>query len=82
MAANSELMEISHSRFSKFHVNKHEFLIHGLLLVFIAHQNLLFVHRFCIDNNVVMEFDEQTVRVLDWKSGKVLMVGSEVNGLY
>lgn len=82
MATKCNMMSISHFGISNFSVDKRYFFINDLLLVPLATKNFLLVHRFFLDNDVIMEFDAQRVKVHDQSNGELLIEGKEENGLY
>jgi len=63
-------------------IDNKKFLLTDLLHVPSATRNLLSIHRFCVDNNVSVNFNASKVQV--WKQGtrEVLAEGSARGGLY
>lgn len=58
------------------------FILCDLLHVLAASRNLLSIHRFCCDNNVILVFDSQRVQVKDLVTEDMLMEGRTNGSLY
>jgi hypothetical protein len=80
--ANGAGLEIIHSGTSTFSSPSKSFMLKQILYVpEIQKKNLLFVHHFCLDNNVFFEFHASFFLVKDYL-GNILHRGPLSNGLY
>lgn len=80
--ADGRPMKITQYGNSTLSIDNRKFNMNQLLFVPSASKNLISVKRFCIDNEVSMEFDPQRVIVKDLKTKEVLIRGPTGDGLY
>lgn len=61
MVANGAQMKVTHTRFSRLSDGTHGFALNDIFVIPLASKKLLLIYRFCLDNDVHMEFDHQRV---------------------
>jgi hypothetical protein len=81
-AANDAGMEISRIGKSIVPTPSRNLVLNNVLHVPTAHKNLIFVHRFTLDNNTFIEFHPYFFLIKDQKMRKVLLRGPCKDGLY
>lgn len=57
LARNGDSMEFIGSRKSFASINDNKVILHDMLLVSSTSRNLLSIHRLCLENGVMVEFD-------------------------
>lgn len=79
--AGGSPLPISYTGQSRAISDSNNFILHDLLPIPTAIRNFLSVNKFCVDNNVCIEFDSQKVQV-DSATKTVLLEGAANSGLY
>jgi histone deacetylase 1/2 len=79
---NGKGLVISHIAHSKLYTPKHTFILSNVLHVPHIKKPLLFVQKFCIENNVFFEFHSSMFYVKDLITKEVLLSGQSRDGLY
>jgi len=80
--ANGEGLTVSHIGHSILHSSISPIKLHFVLCVPQITQNLLSVHRLCLDNNYRLIFDALCFWIQDKTTGRILYKGLCSNGLY
>jgi hypothetical protein len=80
--ANGEGLTVSHIGHSTLHSSISPIKLHSVLCVPQITQNLLSVHRLCLDNNCRLIFDALCFWIQDKVTGRILYKGLCSNGLY
>jgi histone deacetylase 1/2 len=75
-------MQISHIGHSLLHTSHNSFDHNGILHVPSASKNLLFVHRFTLDNHIFIEFHPFFLLIKDQATQRILFRGPCRGGLY
>jgi uncharacterized membrane protein YgcG len=80
--ANGSGMDITRIGNSIIPTPRRNFVLHNVLHVPSTHKNLIFVHRFTLDNDTFIEFHSYFFLIKDRKTRKVLLHGPCKGGLY
>jgi len=75
-------LPISHIGHTKIYTPHHSFTLSNVLHVPTITKRLLFVQKFCLDNNVYFEFHPFVFYVKDLNTNEVLLLGQSKYGLY
>jgi hypothetical protein len=81
-AANGSGMDITHIGTSIIPTTTCPLTLNNVLHVSSAHKNLIFVHRFTLDNDMFIEFHPYFFLIKDRQTKKVLLHGQYKGGLY
>jgi hypothetical protein len=80
--ANDSSMEITRIGTSFIPTSSHDRILNKVLHVPSTHKNLIYVHRFTLDNDTYIEFHPFFFHIKDRKTRKVLLLGPCRGGLY
>ena len=79
---NGQTLSINHIGNASLSTKYHNFVLKNVLHVLRIAMNLLFVHKFCLDNNYSCHFDAHELKIQDVPIGRILYRGLSENGLY
>ena len=82
IVGSGQSLPINHIGNATLHTKYHNFMLKNVLHVPRISMNLLFVHRFCLDNNCSCHFDANELKIQDIPTGRLLYKGLSENGVY
>lgn len=82
VVANNKSSEVLHTGKLNIKIGSNDIRLSNILHVPGITKNLLSVHKLCLDNNVVFEFDSQHVLMKEQESNKVIASRGVKDGLY
>lgn len=71
---NGKSIEVLHTRKSNIKIGSNDIMSSNILHV-PSKKKLLFVHKLCLNNNVVFEFDNQCILMKERESNKAIALG-------
>ncbi|XP_075655127.1 uncharacterized protein LOC142625334 [Castanea sativa] len=77
---NGQTLPINHIGNASPSTKYHNFVLKNVLHVPRIAMNLLFVHKFCLDNNCSCHFDAHELKIQDVPTGRILYKGLNENG--
>ena len=79
---NGQTLPINHIGNTTLHTKYHKFILKDVLHVPRIAMNLLYVHKFCLQNNCSCHFDANELKIQDIPIGRLFYKGLSENGVY
>ena len=79
---SGQTLPINHIGNTTLPTKYHNFILKDVLHVPIIAMNLLYVHKFCLQNNCSCHFDAHELKIQDIPTGRLLYKGLSENGAY
>lgn len=79
---NSNILYVSHIGSTRLNTNKTDFALHNVMHAYGLSTSLIYVQKFCLDNNIFIEFYAHCFCVKDNNTMKILYQGIIHRGLF